>query len=117
MKHPEQIAQMAVVLWLRRYHPEILFTSPAAAGERLSLQKAIRVKRMGYLSGTSDLLIFEPRQGFHGFALEMKRAKGGTTSPEQKAFLKAMQERGYKTAVCHGAQEAVDAITEYMEGA
>ena len=116
IRHPEQDAQMAVVAWLRRHHPEVLFTSPAAAGERLSIGKACRVKAMGYTAGTPDLQIYEARNGLHGLFVEMKKAQGGTVSPVQKAFIKGLLARGYHAVVCHGSQEAVDAITKYLEG-
>ena len=114
MKHLEQAAQIQVVRWLRQYHPEILFTSPAAAGERLSLPKAMRVKAMGYTPGTPDLLILERAGLFGALFIEMKRAKGGQVSKEQREFHEKLKGRGYFVAVCHGAQEAVDAIATYM---
>lgn len=116
LRHPEQTAQIQVVRWLRQFRPGVLFTSPAAAGERLNFRKAVRVKMMGYTAGTPDLQIYEPRQGFHGLFVEMKREKGGRIEPEQKAFLEASAQRGYKVEVCHGTQAAVDAITAYLDG-
>lgn len=45
----------------------------------------------------------------------MKRQKGGTVSPEQKAWIQALNGQGYRAEVCKGATEAWDVIREYVQ--
>lgn len=113
MRHPEQLEQEKVVRWLTLQYSKALFT--ASVQEHGSIAKATRRKRMGYKAGTPDLSIMEPMGGKHGLYVEMKAVKGGVLSPEQKVFLEQLESRGYATLVCHGAQQAIEGITKYME--
>jgi phage tail sheath gpL-like len=76
--------------------------------------------RLGSQKGFPDLMIFDPPSGMRspvtcqlhagvpvGVAIEMKRAKGGKVSPEQTDILAKLANRGWITAVCKGADEAI----------
>ena len=41
-----------------------------------------------------------------GVAIELKRQKGGTTSPEQREWLENLENHGWCCAVCKGWEEA-----------
>ena len=69
---------------------------------------------MGYLAGTPDMLIFEPRGVFYGLFIEIK-TKSGTLQPTQRDFLALLDARGYKTYVCHGYQAFVEAVDQYFK--
>lgn len=114
MRHEESIYQAQVIRWLSLQYSKALFTG-GFAGETMNIQRACRRKRMGYRAGTPDIFILEPKGGCHGLMVEMK-SKTGTLSPEQKVFLAELEERGYATLVCHGFEEAVSGIKNYMEG-
>jgi hypothetical protein len=45
----------------------------------------------------------------------MKRSEGGKLSPEQKEMLDRFGGVGYMTVVANGADEALDAVKEYLE--
>lgn len=45
----------------------------------------------------------------------MKRVKGGRVSPAQKVIMRKAEAYGNKCVVCRGFDEAVKAITDYME--
>ena len=49
----------------------------------------------------------------HGLFIEMK-ADVGRTSPEQDMWLSWLKSERYATAVCYGADAAIEAITEYL---
>ncbi len=115
MKFNEQEEQENVVTWLRLKYPDVLF-SGGFASCNLRPQQAMRRKRAGYKAGTPDIIFFEPRTGFHGMAIEMKKEKGGTVSPEQKEFLEKLSARGYCVHICRGAAEARRDIDEYFGG-
>ena len=74
-----------------------------------------RLKSQGVKRGVPDILIFcsppsKPRA--HGVAIEMKRAKGGRVSKEQKEWMKNLSDRGWICKVCNGASSAKEALIE-----
>ena len=72
--------------------------------------------RMGVKSGVPDILIFNSCKesnskhfnAYKGIAIELKRKKGGRVSKEQKEWLNKLDNRGWLTRVCKGADEAID---------
>lgn len=115
-EHDEQVA---VVEYLYRQYPNVLFWA-TPNGARLSGGPSKRARQMnalkaeGFLPGVADLIIFEPRGGFSCMMLEMKRRRGGVVSDNQFDFLAQAEARGAFTAVCHGSEEAIQLIDEYM---
>ena len=89
-----------------------LFLHIPNEGQRSPVTAAV-LKRMGLKKGAPDLIIFEPRGKYHGFAIEMKAA-GGRLTPEQRMMLFELSKRQYATACCHGADEAIKLIRKYM---
>jgi hypothetical protein len=73
----------------------------------------MKMIRMGYQKGTPDLIILEPCGGYHGFQIELKTPTG-RLSPDQIRILKRASGRGYLTAVCRSAKEAIDLIDDYL---
>lgn len=112
MRHPESILQAQIVRWLAYQYPQALF-SGGFAGEKLSIQQAIRRHRMGYRKGTPDVILLEPRAGYHGLMVEVK-SEDGRLSPAQAEFLALADSRGYKTLVVYGFTEAQQAISAYL---
>jgi hypothetical protein len=84
-------------------------------GGKRNIRVAKKLKAEGVRSGVSDLMIPLPVNGFHGAFIEVKTLKG-TTSPNQKEFLKVMESRGYFTRVTKGLDETWDVIEKYIEG-
>jgi hypothetical protein len=114
MAKPEQQLQNKVANYLRLRHPELLWTiSPAGLVRGASM--AVLMKRMGYMNGTPDLIIFEPRGIWHGLFVELK-VPGGAVSPDQTSFLAKAFERRYATAVCWSYEEAIKTVDNYLEG-
>lgn len=84
-------------------------------GTRTSIHVAAKMKASGVKRGVADIMLpYAQPGGACGLFIEMKTAKGHL-SPEQKEFLEAMTAQGYATAVCHGLDEAIKVITEYLE--
>lgn len=119
MEADEDAEQMAVIDWwdyaCRRYGLEpfdLLHIPNEGSGSPV---RGKRLKRLGVRAGCPDLLLTQPRGGFHGLFVEMK-AKHGRPSPEQKLFLARLVERGYLCEVAYGADQAMSAIQEYLDG-
>ena len=102
--------QIAVADYLRLIGA--LFLHIPNEGKRSPVTAAI-LERMGMKKGAPDLIIFEPRGKYHGFAIEMKTARGRLTA-EQRLMLFELSKRQYATACCHGADEAIKLIRKYM---
>lgn len=114
----EEEEQMAFVEWCR-LHDIIVHHSGNEIGGSTSAMKAraVKMKKMGTSKGFPDLLVFIPAYGATGeadcyqmCAIEMKRRKGSTTSKEQKEWLQILAGSGAMSAVCKGAEEAINFV-------
>lgn len=72
------------------------------------------LKAMGLKSGVPDVCLPVASHNFHGLYLEMKYGRNKAT-PEQEAFMAGLRQQGYKTVVCHGAEEAKAEILDYLQ--
>ena len=90
----------------------LLFTC-SLAGVNLPMPTAMKLKRMGYSSGTPDVMIFEPNKTYKGLFIELKRVKGGTLSPEQEEWINELNKRGYFACRCNGAEVAIEVVNRY----
>ena len=112
MRGAEQILQEQVVHFLAMKYPDALFTA-SAGGMRTSIGTARKMKRAGYKRGTPDLMIFSPRSGKSGLAIELK-TETGRLSPEQKEWLTALESCGWVARACFGLDDAEKTIDEYF---
>lgn len=120
MKNAELTEQSMVARYLAVRCPNALFTS-SIAGVHVKMTTFICLKRAGYKKGTPDLMIFEPKNGFHGLFIEMKTAKTscsakGQSTPEQKQWQRDLIDRGYSAHICYGFEEAKAIIDNYFFG-
>ena len=109
IKRSETEEQIAVADYLNLLG--LCFAHIPNEGKRTPVAAAI-LKRMGMKPGFPDLLILEPRGKYHGLAIEMKSLKG-RASADQKDWLKRLHEKGYATALCYGADAAIQVINKY----
>lgn len=110
--YTEEAVQCQLVAWLRADPRKILFTA-TVGGVRCGPIQGKRIKAQGYNPGVPDLLFFEPREEYHGLAVELK-AIGGKASPLQLEWISLLKKRGYKAVVCVGLDEAKEMINDYM---
>ena len=121
--------QLLLFRWARKQSLTIpllglLFHVPN--GGQRDARSAARLKLEGVEPGIPDLCLPVPtmaevagpggdgRLFWHGLWIEMKRADGGVVSPEQKKWLARLDSQGYRTAICHGAEQARAAIVDYL---
>jgi hypothetical protein len=113
--------QSAVVYYLNRAYPQVLYTA-SAGGAKTSKVTAGRLKISGYMKGCPDLMIFEPSGVYHGLFIEMKApaVKGlyqkGKASPEQLEWIDKLKRRGYRAVICYGFGEAKEVLDGYFKG-
>lgn len=101
----ESWEQQSLVAELERLEPGILMEINPAAGMKLDKRMAALVKTLGYQAGTLDIFLPE----YHIY-IELKRQKGGSLSPEQKARIPRLESAGYRVIVARGAVDAVDQL-------
>jgi len=115
-EHTEQVALMTWAKATARTEPAWgnLFAIPNGGARHLLTAK--RMKAEGTSAGVPDLFLAWPAGGRPGLFIEMKRAKGGRVSPEQKVWQDRLRAAGYAVAVCHGFHEARRIIDTYLFG-
>lgn len=81
--------------------------------ETFTTFKSVKMKnkRMGVNPGFPDYIIILRAKII---CVEMKRAKGGTVSPEQILWIKDLTERGVASYVCKGFDEARKVVEQNL---
>jgi hypothetical protein len=101
----ESWEQQSLVAELERIEPGILIETNPAAGMKLTKAMATKTKTLGYQAGTLDIFLPE-----HRVYIELKRQKGGSLSPEQKARILRLESAGYRVIVAMGAVDAINQL-------
>lgn len=112
-KSPEHDIQCALVGLLEGIEPKPLYTA-TVGGVRLTMGTAKKMKAAGYKNGVPDLLIFEPRHGYAGLALEVKTDKGRARD-EQKVWQEELRARGWKAEIAKGFDDCWTVIADYFD--
>ena len=107
--------QCAVAKYMHTFYPGMLWFA-TGNGIRVGIGLAVKFKRQGCNKGAPDLIFLEPIEGYHGLCIEMKREKGGSVSPEQKAWLASLNSSGYRAVICKGFEAAKSVIDDYFGG-
>jgi hypothetical protein len=113
----EHNEQCAVISWWFKNHQRYnahtfeLFAIPNG-GKRIGFS-GVKLKAEGVRPGVPDLCLVIPSGTKHGLFIEMKHDKN-KPSEEQKEFITRAGSRGYATAVCWTAEEAVAVIEGYL---
>ena len=95
-------------------HPELRFMYHVAnEGKRTARYGAV-LKRMGLKNGVPDIVLPAPRGKYHGLYIEMKVGRNRPTDA-QREFLEFLKSQNYATAVCYGADAAIDLIKAYLK--
>lgn len=107
----EHSEQTRFVMKVRAFRPEVLcFAVPNGAS--VSAAQRLRLVHEGMMAGAPDLLLFAA--GLPPLAIEMKTDKG-KPSAEQLAMQDALHQRGVTARICHGADEAYQAMMEWLQ--
>lgn len=115
----ENQEQRTLVKWaaLNEYRmPELrLLYAVPNGGVRKRKEAALLISE-GVKPGVPDLCLPVARGSYHGLYIEMKRIDGGRKSKEQKQWISALIEQGYRAEFCSGWEKAAALIEEYMTG-
>lgn len=113
----ESEEQQAVMEWAEAASgkwPELRLLYHVPNEGQRSMATGGRLRAEGLKSGVPDICLPSAHGQYHGLYIEMKRRQGGRTSPEQKEWLAALEAEGYQTALCRGADAAIEIITDYL---
>ena len=106
----EDIEQIKIVSWVKQCTDLPVWHT--ANQRQTSPQHGSLLKRMGVLSGVSDLFFPRSSNGKSGLFLELKV---GTNKPTelQIKFIENMKKEGYEGIVCWGADESIKFIKNF----
>ena len=116
MEHWEQIEQEAVTKYMRTKWPNVLW-SASVGGLITTIGQRVKMHKMGYNKGIPDILIFEPRKGYHGLYIELKKSEkygASVLSKEQKQWISNLNSKGYLAMCCKGKHAAIQEIYKYL---
>lgn len=114
----EDSEQMALLCWCSlnfNQYPQLKRLTHIPNGGSRHKAEASKFKAMGMKPGFPDLFLPIPIAKWHGLFIELKRLKGGVTSPEQKDWIAFLREQRYGAIVCHGWIDARDTLISYLE--
>lgn len=124
MQNSEADLHEAICIYIKCKYPHVLFNSDMA-GVKLTMGQAIKAKKLRSSKGFPDLIIYEPRNGFHGLFLELKRdgeklfKKDGTYKTdhlkEQSEILQQLSMRGYVALFAVGFEMSKKLIDIYLK--
>ena len=110
-KIQQQLIRAFALKWPKIYASGALFAVPNQ-GKR-SRATASRMKAEGMVKGVTDLILLWPANGYHGAMLEMK-APGGQVSKEQREWMQARAESGYKAGVEYSLEGGLAFFEQYL---
>ena len=109
----ESSEQKKFVARVRSFFPDVIIFAVPNGGGR-SPREGASLKAEGVLAGIPDLMIPEPRGGFNGLFIEMKRANVKSAPKHQREMMDSLRARGYKVELCSGADAAWSCFNDYM---
>lgn len=111
----EHAIQCSLIKWFDLRYPNLaqrLVAVPNAG--KMPAHVGAKFNREGRRKGFPDLLLLTPRFAYHGLALELKSLAGRATR-EQNEWIIWLKQQGYCAQVCKGFDEAVYAISGYLD--
>ena len=103
-EHDEQVG---FVVWFRSRFPGVLILAVPNGGKRHP-GTARKLKAEGVVPGVPDLFVPE-----WSLWVEMKRAKGGRLSPDQREVIAYLEGIGHSVIIGHGAEDASRQLIEW----
>lgn len=109
-QHKERDEQVKFVSWLKKNK---IWVSGSGVGVNLPIVVATILKRMGVAKGYPDIFVPLPKNGFHGFYLEMK-SEDGDLKKEQVEWLMYLKDQKYYAEVAYSFEEAKTHFLFYL---
>ena len=102
--------------WAQYHHIAKEYLSHIANETKTSFANGKHLKDQGKRKGISDYILPYPCNGKAGLWVELKRRDKTISklTPEQAIWLDKMERVGYATRVAYGADEAIQAVEDYL---
>jgi len=110
----EDAELITVFDWIRLHKDIEPFAWHVGNERKCTAAQGLKLKRKGVKAGVSDICLMIPSKGYHGAFIELKYGDGKPTKSQEK-FLANMDKQNYFTAVCWGADEAIEMIEWYLK--
>lgn len=114
-EHGEQSCLMDWVERKLHIYPSLRWLFAIPNGGKRDKAVAAALREEGVKAGVPDLCLPVPRGEYHGLFIELKVGNNQPT-PEQREWIAALREAGYRVEVCWGMEAARDVLIEYLEG-
>lgn len=103
----EHVEQVSLVNWFRSTYPnDLIFAIPNGGLRNIAVARKLQAE--GVTPGIPDLFVPAWR-----LWIEMKRAKGGRLSDEQKEIIQYLESCGYTVIVGHGFEDAKKKVLQF----
>jgi hypothetical protein len=113
-EHEEAVLFFDEILLMQRHDDRLSLLYAIPNGGHRNKSVGAYLKQEGVRRGVPDYFLAVPCGGYHGLYIELK-TKTGKTSPEQKEWLLALNQQGYKAVIAKGSDAALTAVKEYLE--
>lgn len=115
-EHDEQTALFTWAALNEWHEPRLALLFAIPNGGHRSKATAGKLKAEGVKAGVPDVFLPAYHLGREQFGLfvELKRVRGGATSPEQRAWHDRLRRNGYRVEVCKGWTAAAIAICDHL---
>jgi hypothetical protein len=121
----EKDLQILICEYIRQKYPSIIFRSDFSSGMKMSIGMAKRHKLIQSSRAFPDLFIIEPRKGFSGMFIELKRVDNAVYKldgelrknkhlEEQQEMLNRLQEKGFYAVFGQGYKDTINKIDRYL---
>lgn len=121
----EKIVHKQICTYLAMQYKDVIFRTDAA-GIRLTIGQAKQMKCLQSPGAYPDLFIAEPRNGYHGLYLEIKKDRGTIYNKkgelrasmhiqDQKGMIERLRGKGYRANFACGFNEAKEIIDKYLK--
>lgn len=122
----EESIHRMVAEYVKIQYPKVIFRTDFAAGIRMTIGQAVKHKRLQSSDKYPDLFLAEPRGGYAGLYLELKRdqdevytKKGQYREDEhikgQREMLQKLRDKGYMACFGLGFLDAKTIVDHYMQ--
>lgn len=114
MRQREHDLQAACVRYFRYRHPRLSLCLVAVPnGGRRDAVTGARLKDEGVVAGVADLLLLVPGRLHHGLCIEMKTPEG-RQSAAQSRWQRAVEQMGYRYAICRSLGQFIELVEGYL---
>lgn len=118
----EKSFHTAIATYIKAQYPKAVFTSESS-GVRVSIGVAKMLKGQRSVHKLPDLIVLEPKGGYHGLVIELKEEtpykRDGSLKKgrgiDQAATLRLLQDKNYYACFGVGFEQTKNIIDSYMK--